>query len=255
MTDHKELPPLPESDWVLAGSANNRDAYTAGQMRDYARAAIAASQPTVQGGASLNPQQAMDALSQAMDHAGITNRASLVGFFCNAVNERIATQAGKARGVPEEPAAYMFSIKGDGRHTQLAAIDYVCSPRETILSKAPLFYAAPQAPHVEPVSECERHCGQIICNERCAVAEGDVRDAALEEAARVCDLQSVWKAWQASRAALPPVAAPGWKLVPLEPTQEMLDNIGAFLHGNPNDDEDRIIYQAMIAAAPVYQAK
>jgi hypothetical protein len=59
---------------------------------------------------------------------------------------------------------------------------------------------------------------------------------------------------EAARAALASPAVPeGYKLVPIEPTPEMIDNIAAFVDGHENDAE--VIYRAMVAAAPAVSQK
>lgn len=56
-----------------------------------------------------------------------------------------------------------------------------------------------------------------------------------------------------------PAAAPeplqGWKLVPVEPTQEMLDNTAAFVNPHVNEADCAIAYRAMLAAAPIGEKK
>ena len=51
---------------------------------------------------------------------------------------------------------------------------------------------------------------------------------------------------------------PGWQLVPVEPTQEMLDNVDEYVGGscysctpwNASDDDCKRVYAAMLASAP-----
>ena len=58
------------------------------------------------------------------------------------------------------------------------------------------------------------------------------------------DCELAWQAWQAALSA-----PPGYALVPVEPTPEMVEQgrqaLGAYHTGTP-----RMIYTAMIAAAP-----
>lgn len=57
----------------------------------------------------------------------------------------------------------------------------------------------------------------------------------------------LWDCWQARRASKPAVAE-GWKLVPVDPTREML-NAGRHLDGTES------VYRTMLAAAPAAPAQ
>lgn len=66
-----------------------------------------------------------------------------------------------------------------------------------------------------------------------------------------CDWSSFWRGWQAALAQQPAQAVPdGWKLVPVEPTEEMLDAL--FENGMQDEDDDliRSAYSALISVAP-----
>ena len=60
-----------------------------------------------------------------------------------------------------------------------------------------------------------------------------------------------------------PSPTEGWKLVPVEPTEEMLDSagtqflegLGEYKDGAPNTRPFARLYKAMLAAAPVHQPK
>lgn len=61
-----------------------------------------------------------------------------------------------------------------------------------------------------------------------------------------------WKIWKASKQHNPiteVIAAPGWELVPVEPTRQMMSQ-GHFALGGTDRGKFRRIYQAMIEAAP-----
>lgn len=58
-----------------------------------------------------------------------------------------------------------------------------------------------------------------------------------------------WKIWQASRQQQSATAAPGWRLVPEEPTRQMMSQ-GHFAMAGTDRGKFRRIYMAMVAAAP-----
>lgn len=87
------------------------------------------------------------------------------------------------------------------------------------------------------------------------VAPGEYRSAPTECA---------WTAWQAARA-LPALPEPGMRVVPVEPTEAMLDAAGESIYGYPRDKAEEWAktekfescaqvgleaYRAMLAAAP-----
>ena len=62
--------------------------------------------------------------------------------------------------------------------------------------------------------------------------------------------QDDWEVWQAGRASMPAIP-PGWQLVPIEPTEEMLDDDKeAQRFGSPSYRAALLVYRAMLKAAP-----
>jgi hypothetical protein len=61
---------------------------------------------------------------------------------------------------------------------------------------------------------------------------------------------TLWDAWQVARATEQPAAVPeGWKLVPIEPTEEML-NVYHGYYRSGKGYLDLSIWRDMLAAAP-----
>jgi len=240
MTDHKELlspDVLTKAAAAVEASATVWAGFSMLDAKTCIQAAIAASQPTVQGGASVDtvkfwnlvggylkgeptPSAASGALLAYIDAhiasqvaKATEDKTEYANQCIEAANKwrDLATQAEKARGVPtrDELRTGLFgpavegSVTFDGvfRRTLDRNAAVVYNARLAAGDKMyPLVDAAPQAPHAEPVSDAAvddcfvgGKCGVGGYCDNChhyaapAVAEGDVRDAALEEAAKLTD--------------------------------------------------------------------
>lgn len=85
-------------------------------------------------------------------------------------------------------------------------------------------------------------------SEGIAIARGPLGGYRFREATRA------WKVWQAARRAPAEAGAPsGWKLVPIEPTEAMLDACCDVASGWPTYVEAKRAYDGMLAAAPASQ--
>lgn len=223
MTDHKELPngwKEAAIAWEVCASihrkyAKGKDALFTARQADYikhtedARAALVASQPTVQGGASVEPSDALtDAMMAWAGIDGFDDRSPEWARIKRCLADQISAQAEKARGVPERwklmppEATEEMCDAAEAKQTRHLVEDAKRGGHDQELGYRAIYKAmhaaAPQAPHVEPVSaadprlyenlECKAApTDRIAAAQAPAVAEGDVRDAALEEAARTVE--------------------------------------------------------------------